>query len=434
MSSTLKQVEPFDKLSDHLTADEHQAIAAETPTGVAPNKLASTAGYYAAFVSLGLVASSLGPTLLGLAENTQTLVREISFLFTARALGYMLGSLLGGRLYDRLSGHKVMTLALIAMAVMMTLTPMMSILWSLTLVLLLLGVGEGMLDVGGNTLLVWLYRHKVGPYMNALHFFFGVGAFFGPIIIAQVTSSSGGITWAYWVLALLVLPSALWLFRLPSPPSQRADADTPARRLNYLLLALLAGFFFLFVGAEVGFGGWIFTFAVSLDLADTTSAAYLTSAFWGALTVGRLLAIPLTARFRPRIILFSDLFGCLLSVGLILVWPESLIAIWLGTFGMGVSMASMFPVTLSLAERRIAITGKVTGIFLVGASLGSMSIPWLIGQFFDLVGPWVMMVILAVDLIGAMGVLIALILYSSRPEPGPVVSNPAASELSQNRF
>ncbi len=30
---------------------------------------------------------------------------------------------------------------------------------------------------GGNTLFVWLYRSDVPPYMNALHLFFGVGAF-----------------------------------------------------------------------------------------------------------------------------------------------------------------------------------------------------------------------------------------------------------------
>ncbi len=51
-------------------------------------------------------------------------------------------------------------------------------------------------------------------------------------------------------------------------------------------------FFFLYVGAEVGFGGWIFTYAVALDLGSETAAAYLTSAFWGALTFGRLLTIP----------------------------------------------------------------------------------------------------------------------------------------------
>ena len=53
-----------------------------------------------------------------------------------------------------------------------------------------MGVAEGALDVGGNTLLIWVHRHKVGPFMNGLHFFFGAGAFLSPIIIAQTAVRS----------------------------------------------------------------------------------------------------------------------------------------------------------------------------------------------------------------------------------------------------
>ena len=62
----------------------------------------------------------------------------------------------------------------------------------------------------------------------------------------------------------------------------------------------------------------------------------------GALTIGRLLAIPLALRFRPRIILFVDLIGCLASVGLVLLWPDSVMAIWIGTLGLGLFMAAIF--------------------------------------------------------------------------------------------
>lgn len=386
----------------------------DTPASPPTGKIAKTAAYSAAFVSLGLVTSSLGPTLLGLAENTQTEVREISFLFTARSFGYMLGSLLGGRLYDRVPGHTVMAGALAVMMLMMALAPLLSLLWLLVLILLLLGIAEGSLDVGGNTLLIWVHRHKVGPFMNALHFFFGLGAFLGPVIIAQVILRTGGITWAYWILALLILPTALWLARLSSPPIQTGSDDPQVEQTNNLLVALIAAFFFLYVGAEVGFAGWIFTYAVTLDLAAEASAAYLTSAFWGAFTVGRLFTIPIAVRFRPRIILLSNLVGSLLSVLLILIAINSLPALWIGTMGIGLSMASIFPVTLSLAERRMVITGRVTGIFLVGASLGAMSIPWLIGQLFDTLGPPAMMIMTMIILLLAVGMLILLLLKSER--------------------
>ncbi len=405
-------------------SDIISAVSTESPpTATSSEKISKTASYYAAFVALGLVVASLGPTLPGLADHTKTLLSEISFLFTARSLGYLLGSFQGGRFYDRVSGHSVMAVGIIIMASMMILAPLMPLLWLLTVVLLMLGVAEGILDVGGNTLLVWVHRHKVGPYMNGLHFAFGVGAFLSPIIIAWAVLMSGDITWAYWILALLILPVAIWLLWLPSPTAQSHTKDSPAGRVNNLLVVLIAAFLFLYVGAESSFGGWIFTYAVALNLTGETTAAYLTSGFWGALTVGRLLAIPIAARFRPRTILFSDLAGCIAGVAIILFWPDSLIAVWLGTFGLGFSMASVFPTMLSLAERRITITGRVTGWFFVGASAGGMTLPWLIGQWFETIGPRVTILIILVDLIIAVGVFTVLILYSTRMVIGSIPEN-----------
>lgn len=83
-------------------------------------------GYYAAFISLGLFSASMGPTLPGLAQHTGARLSEISFLFSARSLGYLLGSLISGRLYDRLAGHRVMAGVLLGMAAMMILVPLVS--------------------------------------------------------------------------------------------------------------------------------------------------------------------------------------------------------------------------------------------------------------------------------------------------------------------
>jgi fucose permease len=86
--------------------------------------------------------------------------------------------------------------------------------------------------------------------------------------------------------------------------------------------------------------------------------------------------------------------------------------VWLGTVGLGLSMASIFPTTLSLAERRMTITGQVTGWFFVGASAGGMALPWLIGQLFESVGPRVTVFAILIDLIVAVGVFVILMLYS----------------------
>lgn len=377
-------------------------------------RLLKTTGYYTAFIALGMASASLGPTLPGLAEQIQVRLSEISYLFTARSLGYLLGALLGGRLYDWLPGHSIMAIMLLTMVVTLALVPIMPLLWLLMAIILLLGMAESVVDIGGNTLLVWVHQDKVGPFMNGLHFFFGAGAFLSPIIVAQALLLTGAITWAYWALALLVLPAVLWLLWQPSPSLPVASPGEPERPASGLLVALIALFFFVYVGAEVGYGGWIFTYTIARDLSSEATAAYLTSAFWGALTAGRLLAIPLAARMRPRTILGLDLGGCIASVALILLLPQSLAAVWLGTLGLGLSMASVFPTTISLAERHIPISGRVTGWFFVGASLGGMSLPWLIGQLFETTGAQITMIAIMAALITAVAVFAALMLYISR--------------------
>lgn len=400
---------------------EHPNLASLTTatTGFASGKIAKTAGYYAAFIGLGLASASLGPTLPHLAEHTQTQLSEVSFLFTGRSLGYLLGSLLGGRLYDRMAGHQIMAGMLVGAALMLALTPLMPLLWLLTLVLLFLGMAEGAVDVGGNTLLIWVHRDKVGPFMNGLHFFFGVGAFLSPIIIAQALLRTGDITWAYWILALIALPIAAWVFRLPSPAPQTVNKDDPTGQVNYVLVVLIVIFFFLYVGAEVSYGGWIFTYTTAQNIAAEQTAAYLTSAFWGALTTGRLLAIPIAARFRPRVILLSDLLICLISVGVILAWPHSILAVWIGTLGIGAGMASVFPTIFSLAERRMVVTGQITSFFFVGASAGAMTLPWLIGQLFEGIGPQIVMWGIFANLVAALIIFFALITQSTRNVASP---------------
>ncbi len=385
-------------------------------------RLYVTIGYCAAFVALGLANASLGPTLTDLATNTRAALAQISYGFTARALGYLVGSVLGGRLYDRRPGNPVMGTTLLLMALSMALVPLIPVLWVLIAMLLLVGLFESVVDVGGNTLLVWIHGDEVGPYMNALHFFFGIGAFLSPIFVARALAAGSGVTWAYWTLALLIVPVAVAVLRLPSPSSpvreHTAPGEQPAsvlRSTPAVLVALIALFFFLYVGAEGSFGGWIATYAKTTGLGDATTAAYLTSVFWGAMTLGRLLSIPLAARLRPRTLLLGDLIGCLLSILVVIAWPGSSAALWIGTFGAGFSMASIFPTMISFAGRHMTTTGKTTAWFFVGGSSGGMLIPWLIGQWFESTGPQVMVFIILASLLLNLAMFGVIIRHVRKP-------------------
>jgi FHS family Na+ dependent glucose MFS transporter 1 len=371
--------------------------------------LTATLTYYATFITLGMTQAIIGPALPWLARNTTSRLDQVSVIFIASSLGYMAGSQIGGWTYDRIQGHRVQALALLAISLGISLVPMQSSLWLLVAILFLLGISQGTLDAGGNTLLTWIHGEKLGPYMNSLHFFFGVGSFLAPLIFARMVLVTSNIHWAYWLIALLILPISTWMWFLPSPPiRRRITAVSEDGSINGLFL-LIVLFFVFTVGLELGFGNWIYTFSSQLNLTDETGAAYLTSAFWGALSVGRLIGIGISSRFHPRFILLADMIGCLFAFTIIFLWPSSLLALWIGTIMMGLSIASVFATGLAFADQHVSLSGVMTGWILVGGGVGGMVIPWLIGQLFERVGPSITMPVLLVNNLIAFGILLALL-------------------------
>jgi FHS family Na+ dependent glucose MFS transporter 1 len=384
----------------------------------APSKrLTSTFAYYATYITLGATMALSGPALPWLARHTSSRLDQISIIFAATSLGYMTGSLLSGRIYDRFPGHRFLALAMLVIASSAALVPVLQSLWFLVAVFFLLGAFQGTLDVGCNTLLTWIHAGKVGPFMNGLHFFFGISTFLAPLIFARVVLAANEIRWAYWFFSLLALPVAAWLWLLPSPPIRRRPPEAAGERSVNGLFLLIVLFFVLSVGLEFGYGNWIYTFSTRVNLASETSAAYLTSAFWGAFTIGRLLGIGLSVRLRPQAILLADLAGSLAALAILLLWPASTLALWAGTILVGLSIASVFATAMAFAERLVHLTGVLAGWIFVGTGIGMMLIPWLVGQLFQRLSPRVTMPVLLTDALIEFGLLITLLLMVRRKAP-----------------
>ncbi len=353
---------------------------------------------------MGLMLSALGPTLPALARNTHTTLSDFSLIFVARGVGSIIGSILGGRLLDRIPANRVVVASVLGSLLLTAAVPLVDSLWALVGIIFIIGLGTGMLTVSGNALLIWLHGDAVPPFMNMLHFSYGVGTSITPLIIAQTLPLQDGLVWSYGLLALLALPAALFPLFLRSPRPLQPEVNAAPRLFRPDLVALLTLIFFGYAAASYAVGGWIFTYATRMQLFDETSAAYLTSVYWGALTVGRLVSIPLAARLKPNRILLIDILGALAFSALMALLPGSPLALVVGTAGLGFFLATIFPTTMSLAGRVLAINGKVTSIFSSGSSLGTLFVPWLVGQYFESVGPQVLTTLLMVDLGVALGV------------------------------
>ncbi len=352
-----------------------------------------TLGYYIAFICYGLTVAVIGPTLPALAQQTHSVLAEMGALFVAGSAGQTLGTIAGGRIYDQRPGHRVMGLAQLSIGAFVLLVPVCASFWLLLAIWALKGFADGLVNTGGNTLLVWTHGNRVAPYMNGLHFCFGLGAFLAPLLVAQVIGNPDGYRWAYWTLAgAAALASLPLLASIRSPQRghvQFANAEEMASfdRAYYPLVAAAALFLFFYVGAELAFAGWAYTYTVSLKLAGPVGAAYLTSGFWLLFTVGRLLSIPRSARFAAQSIVLMDLSACLGIVALAIAVPGSSLVWWIVALSLGFFMAALWPTGFALAGRWIPFTARASGIILLGDSLGAMTLPWLAGQVLGSVGP-----------------------------------------------
>jgi FHS family Na+ dependent glucose MFS transporter 1 len=351
-----------------------------------------TFGYYSLFICLGFDTAILGPTLPALASQTASRIGQMGLVFLVGSIGYTLGTILAGRFFDRLPGHVVMGIAQLFAAVLIFFIPLAATLWVLLALLVCKGFAEGFVNTGANALLVWTHGEKVAPFMNGLHFFFGLGAFLSPLLVAQVLGVAGGYRWAYWALAAFAALVGLRMLTMSgSPhPSQAHNLETTRNstgRVSYALVISAMLFLFFYVGAEISFGGWVYTYAVSLNLASATGAAYLTSAFWAAFTVGRLISIPAATRFKPKQVILAAVSGCLVILAVGITFSGSSVALWLLAIGLGFCMAPIWPTGFTLAGQSIAMTGKITSIILLGDSLGGMVLPTVVGKVIEGSGP-----------------------------------------------
>jgi fucose permease len=355
----------------------------------APELRLPVAAYLLSFLVLGLSVGVLGPALSELRDRADTDLGGIGVLFVAMSCGYIAGSFVAGQLFDRFHPHRVYAAALLLLAIGMVSVPSLDTLAALFATFVVVGLGAGSVDVGANTLLIWELGDGGGRAMNILHLFFGVGALSAPLVVHV------GLEFAGYLATGLCLVFAVVVMVAPAPsaPTVVREEHTDTTRG---LLILLSVFFFLYVGLEAGFAGWVHTYAEQIEFSDL-AATWLTTAFWVGFTAGRVASSVFGQRVRPKTLLAASC-GLSVAAGAVMVIGNGSTApVWIGAVLIGVATAPQFPAMFNYLERRIRMTGSATAWMVGGAGLGGLVFPWLIGQWFDVSGasvlPWSMLVL-----------------------------------------
>lgn len=245
--------------------------------------------------------------------------------------------------------------------------------WTALTCALLAGLGAGGLTSGVNVALA-ARPHGSALMLNAVNAMFGLGAVLGPLLVGW--APTGGPRWPFMVvavLALLVLPFALRLPHVPHAPAQNAPSTTSKRDVS--LFALL---FFLYVMTEVGAGSWLTTH-LAPDVGVPRAAA-LTSAYWLALTVGRLLVAPFAARLQPGALVLSSVTLALLAALITNTHGLSVAGYML----LGFALAPVYPTAVAWFGQRLP--PRLAPIAMTGGSLGAVSVQPLMGVLVASVG------------------------------------------------
>lgn len=337
--------------------------------------------YLVSFYVVGLSMSMLGPALTELRERSGADIGGIGVLFAGLSAGYIVGSLVAGRLFDRYVGHRVFAGSFVVMAAGLVVVPFLSDLGWLLAVFVVIGAGGASVDLGGNIMLMWHLGHRVARAMNTLHLSFGIGALSAPLLVHI------GLDLAVLVAAAICVVLAAWALVLPSPVPPPAPASGGGE-VGAAVLFVVSSFFFWYVGLETGFAGWVFTYGEELDF-DSLAATWLVTAFWIAFTLGRVAASALGNRTRPRAVLIGADALVIVAAVILLIGSGGSGAVWAGTILIGFAMAPLFPTMLTYVERRIRVSGSATSWFIGASGAGGLVFPWAIGVWFGASGEWV---------------------------------------------
>ncbi|MEJ2666349.1 MAG: MFS transporter [Deinococcales bacterium] len=367
------------------------------------------------FLAIGAVQAMYGPAFPAFLARYHLGLGQVGVIVSAAFLGSFFTIAASGLLLVRFGYRRVLATGAGAAAFGAT-GVALSPTWGLALASALVGgLGFGLLDVATNLLFARAFGSRASAALNLLNAAFGLGAVAGPLLVGLVAPH---VAPAFLLVAGLCVVVSGTMAKLPAAPTplrlQRGAPRVP--------LAPLAGFlllYFLYVSSEVGVASWEPTYLAPVLGAST--AAYLTSLFWGALTVGRFVAAAVSDLLRPADLVMGALLLALAAAWLAVVTPLAPVAYAV----VGLAFAPVFPTALAWLQEVFPLRAERLGaVVIAGASLGPVASAPVIGWAVAGWGTRYVPVVLGLVLVALLTVT-ALLWWRARLGAGPTAAGEA---------
>ena len=299
-------------------------------------------------------------------------------MFLPQAVTAIASSLFGTSLSRSLGIKRVFLLGLLANLLSMCLLLLSQMAMSNTpvayAILLMatasLGIGFGLTVPSLNTFVAAFFPRGVDRAVLMLNALLGLGTVLAPVFVAIFVGLG------YWaglplVVAVSLVVLVLFSSRLPlqavlSGASTARQGGIPHRFWVFAAFALLYGM------VETMNGNWASLYMVNDLGATTTLAALALTAFWGMVTVGRVL-FALIERSFPEQRTFQLLpFVAALAMALIAALPGGSPALGIVAFGLaGLGCSALLPLTIGFGQQElVAIAASAAGFLIAFYQMG----------------------------------------------------------------
>ena len=376
------------------------------------------------FLAFGMFNAAIGPVLVELADNTNSTLVMVGGVITFLFLGSLATQLIAGPIIDKIGLRVVVLVSLLLVAFGL---PAFTNIHSYPLMLVLVlftGMGQGGIDLTANLLVSGAYPKNTTPMLNLLHFFFGLGAFSGPALVGLAIAASGSGMIIHWIAAGIFLLLALIILSIPAvKPTAAAVANERAAEVKGEKSVYISPFMWvigvlilIYVGAEYGLGSWSTRYmGLTTGMADQ-NGALVTSAYWGALTIGRLAGAAASRRLSHTRLLGISFIGSLFgTLGLILSRGSVLPTI-VFIVVTGFSFGTIYPTSVAVTVAQFPKDqGKAVGLLAAMGSIGGLTLPWLAGILLETFSALVYGLFLCIIAIAMLLLLFTLGKYQNDP-------------------
>ncbi len=357
------------------------------PPSDSPNASTSakalTFAAYASFVPIGIATVLLGPMLPVLSARWSMNYAQAGALFTAQYIVSTVAVAVSGVLVSRWGFRFAIKAGLLLMSAGVGL-----LLAGPKVVGILCvgayGGGLGLAVPAANLLVAEVNPGRRSATLNLLNFCWSAGAVACPFLVATAVKSHQVPLFLASVAGFALL-MGVGISVMPSfivEPSARKDSRQTGGPLipwGHDAFMILAVLFFLYVGVENGFGGWVASYAKSLGTLTPTMALMTPSFFYAAMMLGRWLA-PLLLRLANeiRLVQVGLLIACSGMGGLVL--SHGLRGVVLSACLAGLGLSCVYPITISLLSREFGpAAARLGSVMFTLSNIGGGLMPWMVG-------------------------------------------------------